>query len=416
VHREKIYPVFWAALLAVACSNSTAPRESSAPVVGVWDWTEHFDDQGGVTCDDTGTYVFSLSGTGFAGRSDQVGTCAGASGTADNTSSDTVANGYVSGGRLTFTVGITGACQYGAAVPDSTDHLSGSATCGSATGTWSADRGLTVDSVAVTPAAPTVPENAAFPLVAVLRNTLGNRVFDRPATWSSDAPGVAAVDSQGFLNALLPGTAHIQLFSEGLTGVATVTVAGSLVTDSVGDASGAAPVIDIQALSAASDSTVLTVALRLADPLATTLYALLDLDVDQDSTTGALAQVDVFRADTTVSSGLGDEFVFDFSSGGLFDAVAGTLVATLPIYYDAATGTVTVRLPVALLGSARANVAMVVGNASGPTDLAPDEGHLTLDGPAPGPPQAGVRATPLRRFRLPWAGRAVPPPRRGKIR
>lgn len=413
-------PVLVAAMFAAACSNSVAPRGDSSGLVGVWDWTEHFDDAANsATCDDTGSYVFALGGAGFAGRSDQVGACASPSGPFDNTSSDTVINGSVSGGRIQFSVGVAADCQYTAVLSADTNHLAGTATCGTAAGQWSADRGLALGAVAVAPESTAVPPYAVFRLIPVLRNTLGNRVFDRAVSWASDGPGVAAVDSLGMVSAGQPGTAHIQASATGLAGLAAITVGGTTVPDAVGDTYGdpTDPAIDILALSAASDSSDVTVVVQLTHPLATTLYGWLDLDVDQDSTTGAEAQVDVFRPDTTVSSGLGDEFVCDLSSGNLYDAVSGNQIAIVPLHYDGATGTLTTRLPVALLGSLRANMAVVLGNGLGPTDIVPDDGHLTLGGPAGSAGTLGSAA--IRRFPLPWRGtvgsNAPTRPRRVKI-
>jgi hypothetical protein len=413
-----------AALLVSACSNNAASPPAGDPsiVAGVWDWTEHFADaSSGVTCDDTGTYVFTVAGTGFVGRSDQVGTCATPSGPVDNTSSDTVIGGSVTDVQMRFTVGLANGCQYSAALPSTPDHLSGTATCGSTPGTWTADRGQALSSLALSPDSTSIPVGAVFVLQPVLRNALGNRVFGRAVTWSSDTPAVADVDSLGLLTAHLLGTAHIQAAAAGLSGVAAITVAGVSEPDSVGDAFGAAPLVDVLSLSAASDSSDMTVVIRFSAPPGTAVYGLLDLDVDQDSTTGVAAQVDLYRPDTTQSSGLGDEFVCEITTGGLFDAATATLLASVPVYYDAPSSTVTVRIPVALLGSARANMAVVVGNASVATDIAPNAGHLTLYGPTltAGLASAAPRTVVRGRLMGPWgaAVRAPLPARvgRGKI-
>jgi hypothetical protein len=213
---------------------------------------------------------------------------------------------------------------------------------------------------------------------------------------------VADVDTLGLLTAHLLGTAYIQAAAEGLSGVAAINVAGVTEPDSVGDAFGAAPLVDILSLSAASDSSDMTVVIRFSAPSGTAVYGLLDLDVDQDSTTGAEAQVDLYRPDTTQSSGLGDEFVCEITTGGLYDAATATLLASVPFHYDAATSTVTLRIPVSLLGSARANMAVVVGNSSVATDIAPNSGHLTLYGPTL--TSTASRTTLRGRFTRPWRG------------
>lgn len=403
-----------------ACSNSTAaPRTGASAVAGVWDWTEHFDDAtDGVTCDDTGSYVFVASGTGFSGRSDQVGRCTGPSGAFDNTSGDTVFDGSVSGGKMQFTVGLGGGCQYNATLTSTPDHLSGTATCGPATGSWTADRGLTVTSVAIVPESATVPVNAVMPLVLALRNSHGNRAFSRPVTWASDNPGVVPVDSLGRVSALGPGTGHVQGTVAGLSDRATITVGGVLVADAAADTFGVGPSaqMDLIALSAAADSAYLTVVLRLSKAPATALLAFVDLDVDQNGATGAQALVDALRPDTLTASGLGDEFVGDMVSGDLFNAITGSLVAVGSVFFDAATNTLLVRYPVAVLGT-QADMAVVIGNASEPTDIAPNDGHLSLSGAVASVVLPGATALP--RSPLRWGGTtrlsAPSRPRRGKL-
>lgn len=405
--------------ISAACSDNTAPRiEDPTALAGVWDWTEHFADAvNSATCDDTGSYVFGVSGTGFVGRSDQVGVCQDPSGLFDNTSGDTVVGGSVSGGKVQFTVGASATCQYSALLTGSPDHLAGSATCGTAKGTWTADRGLTVTSATVDPDSSGIPVNAVMPLVLALRNTLGNRVFRRPVTWSSDNPTIVPVDSVGRVSALQPGTARIQGSAGGLSSVGTITVGGALVTDVAADTFGTTPPqFDLSAFSAAADSGFLTVAIRLTKPLTAGFAAFIDLDVDQDSTTGVQGLVDAVRPDALQSSGLGIEFLGDLTSGILYDAVSGSPVAIGPVFFDPVTVTVVVRYPMSAVGSLQVNMAVVVGNSSVPTDIAPDVGHLTLGGTVASVARSGPAAT--RRSPISWGGtvRLLAPyqPRRGK--
>lgn len=393
-----------------------APIGGSGDIVGVWDWTEHFDDPANsATCDDTGSYVFAVTAAGFAGRSDQVGVCAAPSGLFPNATSDTVLAGSVNAGSMDFVVGPNADCQYSAVFAGTTDHLAGTATCGTATGTWAADRALPLASLALASTNTTIPPDAVFPLVLVLRNTLGNRVFDRAVTWSSDAPTVVAVDTVGLVRALQTGTALIQAGAEGLSAQTTVTVGGTIVPDAVGDTFGdpATPQVDILSLSAASDSSDMTVLVRVSNPGGGQILGLLDLDVDQNPATGAQAQVDFYRPDTTGASGLGDEFVCDLATGDLYDAVTTFYVTTVSVYYDPATGALTARLPVAILGSLHANMAVLVADSLGhPTDIAPNDGHLTLGGSAAS--AAAAPAAPRPALRLPWGSRAARS-QRGKI-
>jgi hypothetical protein len=399
---------------AVACSAVGTIGD----VGGVWDWTEHFDDPAaGVTCDDTGSYVFVVDTAGFSGTSDQVGTCTGPSGVFDNTLRGIpVTAGSVTAGLMQFTVGYWEECRYEAALSASPDHVVGTAECGTSPGTWTADRGLPLSALTVAPSATTLPVNAVFPLTADLRNSLGNRVFDRPVAWSSDDPTVVGVDALGQAGAIQPGKAHLQASAEGVAAQATITVGGAIDTDAVGDTFGSSldPQIDILSLSAAVDSSDLTVAVRLVGPPSGGVYGYLDLDVDQNPSTGAGALVDAWRPDSGGSSGLGDEFVCDLSSGDLYDAVTGDWMGTMPRFYDGVTNTIVVRFPVSTLGSQQANLAVVIGNYTEPTDLAPNEGHLTLGvaGTSPVP----VAATALRSVSRPWHSTArLTAPGRRKI-
>src|SRR6266566_2357922 len=322
---------------------------AAAALAGVWDWTEHFDDPtNSAVCDDTGSYVFTANDVGFGGTSYQVGTCRTPDGPLDNTHSDPVA--------------------------------SGAATCGTASGTWAAVRGGAVASIAIVPRAATVPPGAAVPLSAPLRNAAGDRVFGRPT---------------------------IRATAGGALATAPITVAGDSIGDPVGDTYGAPDdpsQPDITMLAAAHDSDALTIVIRLASPVG--LVGYIDLDVDQNPNTGGLAQVDAYRPDPGGSSGLGDEYVVDLSNGLLVDVVNYGIVAYVGRVYNG--NTLTIRIPLQQLAGSNGNVnlATVVGDDNGPTDIAPNEGHLTMGAPSMA---AALRAPLLRRIQLPWAARAVAP-------
>src|SRR5438093_7769518 len=122
---------------------------ASADIAGVWDWTEQYVNP---VCHDTGTYAFTQSGATFTGRSDQVGICETSNGPSDNTSSDPVSSGSVTGGTVSFLVGANGQCTYTATITGTPpDHMSGTTTCGNATGTSDAVRGGPLPHITVTP-------------------------------------------------------------------------------------------------------------------------------------------------------------------------------------------------------------------------------------------------------------------------
>src|SRR5690348_2804062 len=124
-------------------------------VSGVWNYTEALGSMP-VICNDTGSYVFTLSGDGFGGTNDQVGTCDLQQGSVDNTSSNSFAGGvvqYASTGdpHVNFS---TGSCYYSAQVAGTPPArlINGSASCSTGSGTWEAVKGGgAVQSVTVSP-------------------------------------------------------------------------------------------------------------------------------------------------------------------------------------------------------------------------------------------------------------------------
>src|SRR6266699_2417301 len=211
-------------------TNETTPVSftvSCAAIVrvdigGIWDWTEQYVNP---VCHDTGTYVFTQSGTTFAGRSDQVGICQTSDGTRDNTTSaDRVSAGQVAPSTITFQVGNGPFCLYTATIAgEPPDHLSGTTTCGASTGTWEAVRGQPVATVAATPLQDTLLEGATVQLAVQLRDAAGHRVF-RTIAWSSDQPAVAIVSDSGKVTTGSAGTATITATAAGASGSAHVIV------------------------------------------------------------------------------------------------------------------------------------------------------------------------------------------------
>jgi hypothetical protein len=190
---------------------------------GIWDWTEILSDAAaGVTCRDTGSYVFNQSGAGFSGVSEQTGFCTDPLGGIDNVSLAAVSSGSVSGRSIVFDVE---PCVYTANVlGDGPDSLVGGATCGTLTGTWRAVAQQPVESLSVAPAAPTVVLGGTRQLVAQMHDSVGRRVFQRAVSWSSDAPGVVAVSATGLATGAAIGSANVTASVEGLSAAAGVTV------------------------------------------------------------------------------------------------------------------------------------------------------------------------------------------------
>ena len=196
-----------------------------------------------------------------------------------------------------------------------------------------------------------------------------------------------------------PGTYRYDCVVHGaaMTGAVVVIGAGTqsaaeTVTDPVGDMFGSGPITwDLTALTAARDSDAVTVGLELSrdivSPLGgdtTAMVGFVDLDVDQDATTGGDGVVNEFRLDGG-SSGLGVDYVlqlrhFDTDSTFVVTSWDGAVVGHVKPEFDGRR--VTVRIPRAMLGDDDGflNAAAIVGNVGHPTDFVPNAGHLTLGG------------------------------------
>ncbi|MFL5606534.1 MAG: beta strand repeat-containing protein, partial [Gemmatimonadaceae bacterium] len=81
-----------------------------------------------------------------------------------------------------------------------------------------------VSSVTVAPATKSLVVGTTATLTATVKDANGTIVTDRPVTWSSSSPAVAAVSPAGKVTALSVGSATIAATSEGKTGTAAVTV------------------------------------------------------------------------------------------------------------------------------------------------------------------------------------------------
>jgi hypothetical protein len=81
-----------------------------------------------------------------------------------------------------------------------------------------------VASVEVTPASASVPVGGTVQLTATPRDSAGEALIGRTATWVTDAPGVATVSAAGLVTGVGEGPATITATSEGKSGTASVTV------------------------------------------------------------------------------------------------------------------------------------------------------------------------------------------------
>ncbi|MGH7568728.1 MAG: Ig-like domain-containing protein [Gemmatimonadales bacterium] len=215
-----------AALAACGGDDATAPPPPppTANVTGIWDFTEILVDQSfGLTCNDTGSYVFAQTGSAFSGTSGQVGTCTqGGESFSNDSDEDAVTSGSVSETDLTFNVG---GCLYrGAVTGDPPNQITGTVTCGqTTTGTWQAVVGAPVATVALAPPASSVLVGGRVQLVAIARSGTGRRLFGRAATWASDNQA-AAIVAAGLVTGQAPGTANITAAVQSLTASLAITV------------------------------------------------------------------------------------------------------------------------------------------------------------------------------------------------
>ena len=192
-----------------------------ADINGIWDWTEEYTNP---VCADTGSYMFTQTGSAFSGSSQQVGVCSTSNGPIDNSHGpDPVSNGRVTADSVSFLVDTT--CFYYATVAGNPpDRMSGTTQCGNTSGTWQAVREKAVATVTVTPGNPTLVAGDTLRLAAQIRDANGFRLFFRPVTWSSDNPAVASVSPEGVVLAVSAGSVTITASAGGQSGTATVLV------------------------------------------------------------------------------------------------------------------------------------------------------------------------------------------------
>lgn len=78
--------------------------------------------------------------------------------------------------------------------------------------------------IELAPATPTVQLGQSLALTATLRAQSGEPLSNRPIAWSSLAPSVATVNTQGVVTGVTAGTAEIKATAEGVSGSVLITV------------------------------------------------------------------------------------------------------------------------------------------------------------------------------------------------
>src|SRR6266516_3169254 len=130
---------------------------------------------------------------------------------------------WVSGNGAVATVNAGGLVTSGAA---------GSATITSRSEGQSGTAAITVTavpvaSVAVTPAATSLPTGGTVQLTAIPKDANGNPLTGRSVAWTSSNGAVATVSSSGLVTAVATGSATITATSEGQSGSASITVSNA---------------------------------------------------------------------------------------------------------------------------------------------------------------------------------------------
>lgn len=183
------------------------------------------------------------------------------------------------------------------------------------------------------------------------------------------------------------GKLFIVLLFFGLTVALTNSALATLISDPVGDTFGEG-LIDIINMDVQFDSDNLYISANFALPVSEPgtgnpydLYGFIDLDVDQDPSTGGPAWSDLFGASTGIGS---DYFImFDFAAApdGLVELYAfGTptspFVDDVPISFDTTSFSATV--PLTIMGDdGWVNYGAVFGTINGPDDFVPNDGYAT---------------------------------------
>ncbi len=167
------------------------------------------------------------------------------------------------------------------------------------------------------------------------------------------------------------------------------------VADPTGDTLGSGPVqIDITSFSVDAVGEDLVLGITFADAIsppdsseANAVDGFIDLDTDQDGSTGDVPWTDTLSDPTT---GMGNEYYVDFFTYSADDGAADVVndlteevAGRAPVVFTATSLTVTI--PLAMIGDDGAvDAATIIGTADEPTDKAPNQGSVASEEVEPG--------------------------------
>jgi hypothetical protein len=249
------------------------------------------------------------------------------------------------------------------------------------------------DTVTIEFSKPLLPASVNDTTVVLSNNGLrviGTRTLSADARTISIAPRMG--NNQFYVLEVRSGVqdaAGFALPEPYVTAFSTAHAAPVSLVDPTGDTYNASAIPDATSYTVGSTADTLTIQLKFGGPisgstsgLANAIGGYLDLDTDQDPTTGAGAVADAFGPPGTMS-GLGSEYfvVLFLDAGGQMTVVdAGTGLSAGTVSPTFGDSSVTLRIPVTMLGNFDGNVnsAAIVGTLAVPTDVVPNVGHLTL--------------------------------------
>jgi hypothetical protein len=249
-----------------------------------------------------------------------------------------------------------------------------------------------------------VDGSAPEPLVVRVRDESGEPVANAIVSWTvvqgdatpsspssaADADGEAAIElSLGSQPGVIHVTASLDALAETFRLLGLATTIDPMGDDFATAASDGLVPPDLLSVGAAVDDGDLVLRLEFADAVVSddaggpnVVTGFVDLDVDQELTTGIVSNVDNFRPDAG-DSGLGmDYFVrMRMEGSGSYDVVDVLSGITGSVTPDFDDNVLILRVPLSLLGDddGALNLAIIVGTDPEPTDIAPDDGHLVLD-------------------------------------
>ena len=193
-------------------------------IAGVWDYRQVVTDTSwGITCADTGSFVITQADY-LDGTAEKTGSC-------PNIKFGTGGiYGRVIGSQVEIGTEETQCYYHGVADLPAADTLRGTLECYLSNvynfhGTWTATHGAPVASVTIAPALKRLVPAGATQLTTVMFDALGNRVFGRLPSWTSDDPSVATVSGMGAVTAVTTGSTTIRASIAGASpGSATVAI------------------------------------------------------------------------------------------------------------------------------------------------------------------------------------------------